>query len=141
MRISDWSSDVCSSDLIGKSWTGLRNNNLGTPTAAPSGRRLSRLTLASEGAESSIMFPICFYRLIPSGRRLNILYCLGNFSFARYPDTRRAKSAQSYPEVSTDLSASDVLRSSRAIRASPAARICWDSRSEEHTSELQSLMR
>src|SRR3546814_6697012 len=56
-----------------------------------------------------------------------ILYCVGNFSFARYPDTRRAKSAQSYPEVSTDLSASDVLRSSRAIRASPAARICWDS--------------
>src|SRR3546814_10525259 len=84
MRISDWSSDVCSSDLLAK------------PTLSPSGDAITgRLT--SDGCEAK--------------------------SFAA-------------------LFACSPLRvASSSLRQVVPLRLTTTSRSEEHTSELQSLMR
>src|SRR3546814_7835083 len=98
MRISDWSSDVCSSDLpdclVGRSWqTGVASR----PPHPP-----ARLPAAS---------------------------------------TRAAGAALAQTVRGTDRSVQDGGPASRlaAASGSPATHAAW--RSEEHTSELQSLMR
>src|SRR3546814_4284431 len=92
MRISDWSSDVCSSDLIGK--------------VLPARRWRGRVR------RKSARFPF------PSGiRPLRLLNFIGSHS----------------GEVIISL-----VEFTHMVKAEPAP-CAW--RSEEHTSELQSLMR
>src|SRR3546814_10349436 len=91
MRISDWSSDVCSSDLSGEERAGNRSRSFDAPTGAHSGDRSDHRLLAARPAPDTARKPFRFRR--SGGRALG------------------------------------------ASRCSAAMR------SEEHTSELQSLMR
>src|SRR3546814_8085317 len=97
MRISDWSSDVCSSDLRA---TRIRSNRLSAPAAkfkAPDTPPASSLGPEKPGILAGLW----------SGRRV--------ISHVDLP--QRLAPCPGYHATS------------------------WDSRSEEHTSELQSLMR
>src|SRR3546814_4550487 len=109
MRISDWSSDVCSSDLRrvdrAERPSPKQSQHMQSPDVTKSGRVWSRPDHA------------CRHR-----RRIET-----RGSFRRFRPTRRwtAPGATSSP----------AFRPSRALRERAQAR------SEEHTSELQSLMR
>src|SRR3546814_4697054 len=115
MRISDWSSDVCSSDLFDKTnkksqaeeprrgvskHARHRASAAGTPALCFSLRRRTRLTLSSLDRR-------------PAGD-----YCAVLFLFC-----------------------SGAVRSPHQQRGRPSPLIPNSERSEEHTSELQSLMR
>src|SRR3546814_4236842 len=95
MRISDWSSDVCSSDLTAPPWA--LYADLPADRRRP-GRPVHALA-----------------HVFPAGRGPGLGLCAGT--------TARQCQCGAYPR-----------RTGRGIRASIA-------RSEEHTSELQSLMR
>src|SRR3546814_4224642 len=101
MRISDWSSDVCSSDLV------------------PDGDRADRGCRGVTGERGAL--------------------------FGRPPSYRAALLFLAPARLGRDLAASHVLRldAAGADRQAPRAdRLCGvRGRSEEHTSELQSLMR
>src|SRR3546814_1785732 len=100
MRISDWSSDVCSSDLVSAFREGASGD--GCPF------RFSDLRSA-----------------VPGG-------CHG-FQAELQPAARRAQSRQGTEEAGKAAEAAGGIRAPQG-RAGPR-------RSEEHTSELQSLMR
>src|SRR3546814_5708365 len=89
MRISDWSSDVCSSDLSAVFWS-----------------------TAGYG-------PLAMARNCPTGRRRSI---------SARPTGCRAIS----------IGVSNICS---PLKTRPCMIRCWTRRSEEHTSELQSLMR
>src|SRR3546814_4556467 len=95
MRISDWSSDVCSSDLAGD------------PCRAARVRGPAARALGSAGAAAVLG--------LPAGG-------------TRPPADRRARAA--HPPAHQ-----------RAAAADPVVDAARERRSEEHTSELQSLMR
>src|SRR3546814_10812628 len=102
MRISDWSSDVCSSDLV-----------IAAPSPSPKAAHSARIfALQSEAA------PGC--RLIAAG---------AGFALSANKTALSASSASS-------LAFTDGLLRPPAIAVTRLA-----IRSEEHTSELQSLMR
>src|SRR3546814_4009767 len=111
MRISDWSSDVCSSDLA------LRKSASATASSPldDSHRRLRQLWSAS--------------------RRLRRGHS--------WMESRRLGLPSSHAKPTSDRisSASGVSRKARPKRSSPPSFKKKDIRSEEHTSELQSLMR
>src|SRR3546814_1063652 len=115
MRISDWSSDVCSSDLA---------------LAAMAGKRLG-LVLASEEA-----YP---------GVALGIVHQIQEFS--RYTNSDFVGvvrgAGNSRGEVRNDPAnpVGDAERLGREIFSRSYSDYRLETRSEEHTSELQSLMR
>src|SRR3546814_4249272 len=104
MRISDWSSDVCSSDLGARRGAG--GGRLAFPATAPADRARQFGRDARCG--------------IDRADRL-------------FPDLRRSR-----PRGRWQLEGQDRLRLARD-GADPGRQQLW--RSEEHTSELQSLMR
>src|SRR3546814_8405816 len=103
MRISDWSSDVCSSDLF-QQWLGKPRHQLASSPAAPVGQ-----AAGDAGAAESVLVAVDARR--PHGLDLHI----------RAPVTRR--------------------RDRAGIGAEADQHRFIAMRSEEHTSELQSLMR
>src|SRR3546814_2662758 len=128
MRISDWSSDVCSSDLGDGTWRHLRLF-LSAAHAAAGGAVQPFLLSGGAGA-------------VDGGGRGAVLPCGAALSVARAPaDAGRADPAgqpRRYLGGALRLSGggAGALRLAVAGYASQARR-----RSEEHTSELQSLMR
>src|SRR3546814_3061740 len=113
MRISDWSSDVCSSDLV----------------RAGSGPATQETGYSAHGALvlRTAIFARPLIRQQPSGRKLSLLLAT---SRAKVPPAESAGTAESE-------------RSLDSATTMPAARplAFYIHRSEEHTSELQSLMR
>src|SRR3546814_4819474 len=116
MRISDWSSDVCSSDLVGASGAGKSTllhllGGLDTPTAGEvfvAGQQMSGLSDAERGRlrNRALGFVYQFHHLLPEFTALeNVML----------------------PVMLGGASVNDAGKTAR--------------RSEEHTSELQSLMR
>src|SRR3546814_10597851 len=96
MRISDWSSDVCSSDL---------HRNIG-------------------GDDRKV-----WTKIVETARQHST--ALRNPSITRFISGASSRN-ESWP---------NGLSSSTKLTAAPAALSAWTIRSEEHTSELQSLMR
>src|SRR3546814_1096855 len=123
MRISDWSSDVCSSDLLG--WRGIPSRTqtqvcISAPflSFVQSGPVLSvslseRIVHGRSDARG--------YRKRPPQGRTGQGPVAGIGSARRHPEPQTGRPPQDHPRR-------------------PAPR-CRDERSEEHTSELQSLMR
>src|SRR3546814_4551881 len=113
MRISDWSSDVCSSDLRGLQLGGGHRRDIVRPDRRPDdprriGRRLTPLdridiTHAVDHAPDRGVFAVKFQHRLKHDEELAVRAVL----------TRRARHRDGAPDM----------------------------RSEEHTSELQSLMR
>src|SRR3546814_2312509 len=99
MRISDWSSDVCSSDLRRRRWRG-----------------------SSASAAFQRPFPFRHVELVPA---------------SKYPRALAPEAHWTPEQVRGD----GIWLTSSTSPRPPAARpgVAW--RSEEHTSELQSLMR
>src|SRR3546814_5588076 len=115
MRISDWSSDVCSSDLRNRQIAGLlqaRDHLLGAGRVHHPG---DRLTGRAQRAVTKLRHGSATARAAGGGG------CLGYGAENRHPamilDARQAESGKGYPVLSINA------------------------RSEENTSELQSLMR
>src|SRR3546814_8901643 len=115
MRISDWSSDVCSSDLAGR--PARQNAPADGRAAGPWCRRARGVRKAASGVA----------RLPATGSQ-------SDRTSARcgQPNAQEYRSLARRPER-----AAPPLSGSRAGRRGPRRR----GRSEEHTSELQSLMR
>src|SRR3546814_6374864 len=118
MRISDWSSDVCSSDLQAAALS--RGRRGGSIHCGSERQPLSRAGISSEGVGRQNRYP-CPYSQ-PWAR--SVIACSG----------------VSTPSATTLM---PRLRPRLTIAATIAASSlrCATSRSEEHTSELQSLMR
>src|SRR3546814_2617006 len=115
MRISDWSSDVCSSDLTGRKLRNLplhcRSHSVGEGGIVRQEDRLAgRIMLRLAEQVSSSPF--------------GIIFPIGN-----HHDFRR---------TSHHVDSDNAIKLSLGLRHPCIARA---SRSEEHTSELQSLMR
>src|SRR3546814_7439323 len=121
MRISDWSSDVCSSDLTGK----------------------THLAIERMCAHSSGMmgFPL---RLLAREVYDRLCRIKGEKSVALITGEERIEPAQARYFCCT-VEAMPMLGAQHAFVALDEAQLCADPerghRSEEHTSELQSLMR
>src|SRR3546814_4235530 len=117
MRISDWSSDVCSSDLLGH-----------RGVARPSARFVVRRNEAQrEIVETPGM--ACEQRLDPD-------------RLARAPEDRADQPARQMHRGDDRLAEiGRILRLLAIDRVEQAGRAPASQRSEEHTSELQSLMR
>src|SRR3546814_8849756 len=120
MRISDWSSDVCSSDLAPVEGAGCRRcRGAPTPLSPPiSVRRAISPPPARTGRAATASGDPALHH---SCHSLGVRYHAGVNKLAGRPDS--GKEAQC-----------------GARRPMPSAP-CWKRRSEEHTSELQSLMR
>src|SRR3546814_5279593 len=129
MRISDWSSDVCSSDLQG------RAPGVGERRAAGEARCDARAALWAAGRDARAAggAALSFRPELLLARR----GAPQRPSGAREPVRRRADAAarRGAPHHAHVCRADDVRTPSCASRSGPAER------SEEHTSELQSLMR
>src|SRR3546814_1899215 len=134
MRISDWSSDVCSSDLLKPFFFALARNGVKRRDHA---NKLAGILLAGWGGEEEAQEP---ERLIPDVELREILIhadeelraqMLGYLErWAREPNSRwLARVIPFLLKVWPRQSAIRTQRISRRLR------------SEEHTSELQSLMR
>src|SRR3546814_2831057 len=117
MRISDWSSDVCSSDLVGAGEVValLGGNGAGKTTTI---RSVLGLTPARHG---SIRFDGTDITRQPTHE-------IARLGVGWVPDDRRV-----FPTLTVAQNLAIARRRTR-FRA-------WRLRSEEHTSELQSLMR
>src|SRR3546814_2423912 len=111
MRISDWSSDVCSSDLCS-----------GKSSPEPGGA-FGSATITGHGSLTETTLPTG--KVVPSAA-----YC-GGVGFSPSP----GHSTNSPMIVASATRASEVSRKNRDTNPTST------SRSEEHTSELQSLMR
>src|SRR3546814_10910691 len=111
MRISDWSSDVCSSDLLVGERQPLCPQRGGQPPDAPAGGDTRRPAVGGDGEVA--------------GHRVEA-------------DDRRVRCAQRHETVS----GADRADLCRALdERGEFALVARIGRSEEHTSELQSLMR
>src|SRR3546814_2088944 len=128
MRISDWSSDVCSSDLLGSDSGGLLYSLLLGANAG--GALTAGIVLESRSllpARRSTAFVLVF------------LWALAMGGFAATGDWRAAL-ALLFVAGFLDLSFNAMTQTLVQIEAAPEIR-GRVVRSEEHTSELQSLMR
>src|SRR3546814_1428311 len=122
MRISDWSSDVCSSDLVGRAFYEQCEVMLGGVEAAEA-------AAAEAYAEP--------YGLVRVSCPQGLIQNLVGEMLPRF--------MEAYPKVRVQLKVinrradfvDDAIDVALRARSSPDQ----DSRSEEHTSELQSLMR
>src|SRR3546814_1694312 len=114
MRISDWSSDVCSSDLAESRLSTAEWLVIPNPESRPS-------------------------------RHWKIALCSLSIGTMQAPPSRAAAISSSPASTSDSLLASSRRLPARAaarVESSPAApTMAATTRSEEHTSELQSLMR
>src|SRR3546814_7162121 len=131
MRISDWSSDVCSSDLPETSSSSPPPPR--TSAKWPSFFRCRSRQLPPEAHESCRRAPV------------PLSASISNALFQRYrpgsvvrPLVRNCKGGHARP-YRRAWDGPDVLLKGR--NAHPPSRLFRDARSEEHTSELQSLMR
>src|SRR3546814_6052046 len=110
MRISDWSSDVCSSDLFEPPW------------------------IASLSRE---VIP-CAIRCSAAARKSSKLFCL----LARRPPSCHSLPYSPPPRMfATANTPPCSIHASRAVEKAGATGMLNPPRSEEHTAELQSLMR
>src|SRR3546814_9176589 len=117
MRISDWSSDVCSSDLLRKNGGGMDTVDTIISQLVPQGSPLSGSFDRPSGKSTTHVSPA------PSGAR-------------RFGDTKPLYILTS----KRTFSAAEAL--AYDLQALKRATIVGEvTRSEEHTSELQSLMR
>src|SRR3546814_8904466 len=132
MRISDWSSDVCSSDLSPARIVPGDDGYELLPTTIDLGRR-SSVRLAGKFGEG-IMVQSRFERV--NMALLNAIYpdmglggrATGSLDFEQ-------AGAAAFPRADARLTISNFTRTTAALVSEPV------DRSEEHTSELQSLMR
>src|SRR3546814_8412135 len=120
MRISDWSSDVCSSDLTRSSWSG-SNISIWRPGPPKRARRRSMVKLRD------VCHEIRSKNAGPFWVTFDIFFD-GPGNFARHHDD---------PALSADGFARLYGADAAMVKRIPVD----DLRSEEHTSELQSLMR
>src|SRR3546814_1569989 len=116
MRISDWSSDVCYSDLLGGAQEYRERNRLSRPAARPARR-------AEAGGRTA-------HRRDADAAGLPLHFVAG----LDHPLSFRSRAQHPAP-ASRHQGDERLARGRRAVRAPDPAR------SEEHTSELQSLMR
>src|SRR3546814_10156572 len=121
MRISDWSSDVCSSDLVRCSFIKPRENPLallGRPLPRRAGGQVGH-QLASESIQHCPHIGVTLWRPAVQNQ------------------------CKPIPVSSDDAleGLATSLRSKERIVRLPDQQIAIHQRSEEHTSELQSLMR
>src|SRR3546814_1574206 len=114
MRISDWSSDVCSSDLVGRLEGGIA---LDQCDAADEGLRRNEAAVLAEHVEAA-----------GARRRLDPVR---DREGARLEDRVRYRVQHEEPVVAPDRQPRHLGAVDRPVAL----------RSEEHTSELQSLMR
>src|SRR3546814_6351688 len=114
MRISDWSSDVCSSDLCKSLWR--RQGQL---------RQLTRLNAHGALLRQSVQFPdICQALSLLPGNPLG-------------RQTMRSGNILEWPFI-----IGDIVKKEPCLHCGmKGVRVQGRLRSEEHTSELQSLMR
>src|SRR3546814_7816940 len=113
MRISDWSSDVCSSDLA---MADITSQDMATKLLAAGFERNS-------SSASALSDPIADTPMIVTLDQLR-----------PYDHDPRMKRNSAYDEIKASIR-------ERGLDASPAITRRLGARSEEHTSELQSLMR
>src|SRR3546814_7858014 len=104
MRISDWSSDVCSSDLLPGQEENIRSGR-GDFAGEQGIRQWGGLLKIDRSSEAGILSLLSAYR-----------------------------AERSY-------NSEDIDRTAASLFAYSASQKTWATRSEEHTSELQSLMR
>src|SRR3546814_7910850 len=110
MRISDWSSDVCSSDLKG---------------LVASGQRL--------GGSCGVACEVPWRKVVtPHGPRVEHRRSTGRTAMATRLGAPRSAAAPDQSDMAEAATRADLAIAMQLLRAS---------RSEEHTSELQSLMR
>src|SRR3546814_5929549 len=133
MRISDWSSDVCSSDLFIR----VRIRQVQHDTSANRTPDQSGLIQRERVAE-------CQYRFNVKLRRQSILLVLPSFGRIRLPMPGHVESKN--PIARCDFGIAKHMTVLPVIGASRMQADQWNTRSrffrsEEHTSELQSLMR
>src|SRR3546814_1645025 len=123
MRISDWSSDVCSSDLSGRTGCNCRlTDGLPMPTARLDGQ------VTDIQRPLCLLQPLCAYTRRGSGKNW------GNHPDRGFPAQRLGCRSDAQPLLGRGMA--DVRG-----RFSRFRRSLHPLRSEEHTSELQSLMR
>src|SRR3546814_2531430 len=153
MRISDWSSDVCSSDLVER------------VTAEPFfvgahhargrfGQAFARWMVAGpadQRAHGGFGFPAAGARVFGCGIALQWRGFDGGLAFfehgvplhGEYPSD--APAVARFPRAEREPGDACVIQSGVRCKPSPQERpmgaACFQARSEEHTSELQSLMR
>src|SRR3546814_4172011 len=131
MRISDWSSDVCSSDLPPPPSATLKPTDAFVPGCAPP----ASVSFAAS-IDSTQCSPPCRAVLVD---RVNAAPEAGCDS-ATPPDTSQASAKA--PAAASTTSLNTTSRSPAAGKpVAPSAGVVDTRRSEEHTSELQSLMR
>src|SRR3546814_9247431 len=132
MRISDWSSDVCSSDLPPVQGTGRGSaaslGHAGPDQASPAPARQGRGAVAGR-ARCRLRRPGAFQPVLPRCHRL-VARALDQA--ARLFKTRSSRSRQR---------AGPTLVRTPARAPGRSVSMTWGNRSEEHTPELQSLMR
>src|SRR3546814_5621946 len=115
MRISDWSSDVCASDLRREMWAPIRCRKSASSTTSGSVAALAITVRPSASTADSSTVSVA-----PTEGYGSVI-----LAPRRRPDIRAV-----IPWGCTSISAPICCRADT-----------WKSRSEEHTSELQSLMR
>src|SRR3546814_9219128 len=130
MRISDWSSDVCSSDLT---------VTVRLPVARAQ-RRIQRRQQAIDRAGVGARKRLGHQRLHPDAIRMQ-----GQAGRAREDQQLAAHVLAGQVDPRIWLGVAGIARLSHEIRERPLAVVAAEQpaqrRSEEHTSELQSLMR
>src|SRR3546814_9444407 len=145
MRISDWSSDVCSSDLLGVAAARLDSS---TPTAERrqiwsqiNGGALDLLYLSPEGLMAGGMLDML------RGVKIALIaideaHCVSQWGHDFRPEYRSlGRLADAFPGVPRiAVTATADVRTRDDIRGELHLHDAAE-RSEEHTSELQSLMR
>src|SRR3546814_7206953 len=130
MRISDWRSDVCSSDLLDGKWV----------KATPAFNielceKFRVLPLEFDGETDSVFHPF------DADNRRHMEYVADRGSFADLPfEEWRAAMLTHYPDLMRDNRQAKNPPGDFAAEAA-AENNMTDKRSEEHTTELQSLIR
>src|SRR3546814_10700061 len=138
MRTSDWSSDVCSSDLFGMTPLAWLRNFEEAPTTANINGLLERLRyVRGIGIDPAIGAKIPDFRFAQFMREGGVApaFLLSDYSLNR----RRATLIAAVIDLDARLADGAIQMFDRLVGSLfPRAR---RGRSEEHTSELQSLMR
>src|SRR3546814_9225957 len=144
MRISDWSSDVCSSDLYRKS-----NRSYGATTLLDRHARIAggRIRLEYRGKSGKQhQVTVADRTLARVVKRCQDLPGQTLFQFvdedgARHPVTSGDVNAYIRDAAGSDFTAKHFRTWGASVIAYAAIVEAGEQRSEEHTSELQSLMR